>query len=383
MMDREDPGSLRGIRPSVLILLARRGITDHRVRSAVTALVVALATVAVIGTTGRTEATRRTLLTRLEVPEARLVRVVDRDGQANLSSAAVSRIASLQSVAWVVGLSPAGPIGRNPALGGPREGYASEAVGTRRYWGDLSGGPLVRAVSGREPAVGEAMIGERAARILGLADHVGTIDDEDAGPVAVVAAVAALSPVESLGAYVLIRGDEVNELITELLILIRTSAQVEAFVQRLPDLLGLDSPLGIERATELLAIRESLATEVGELDAAILAGSLTSGILLIGAILYGAIEERRREFGLRRSQGATRSTIAALVVIESTQLALAGTVLGAIAGTLLVVAQTGALPDPALTVAVGALVILAALAGSILPAGAAALREPLYVLRSE
>lgn len=348
-----------------------------------TVLVIALATVAVIGTTGRTEAARRSLLTRLEAPEARLVRVVDRDGQANLSPAAVSRIASLRSVAWVVGLSPAGPIGRNPALGGPREGYTSEAVGTRRFWGDLAGGPLVRSISGREPAVGEAAIGERAARILGLADHAGTIDDEEAGPIAVVAAVAAVPPVENLGAYVLIRGNETNERVTELLVLIGTSAQVEPFVERLPAVLGIDTPLGIERATELLAIRGSLANEVGELDAAILAGSLSSGTLLIGVILYGAIEERRREFGLRRSQGATRSTIAALVLIESTLLALVGTILGAIAGTLLVVAQTTALPDPALTVAVGALVALAAVAGSILPATAAALREPLYALRSE
>lgn len=382
-MDGSDRQHMRGIRPSVLVLLARRGIGGHRVRSAVTVVVVALAMVAVIGTTGRTEAARRSLLTRLEVPAARLVRIVDRDGQANLSPAAVSRIASLRSVAWVVGLSQAGPLGRNGALGGPREGYASEAVGTRRYWGDLAGGPLVRSVSGREPAVGEAVVGERAAGILGLADRAGTIDDEDAGPIAVVAAVAAIPPVENLGAYVLIRGDDTTERVTELLVLIRTSAQVESFVERLPAVLGLDTPLGIERATELLAIRGSLANEVGELDAAVLAGSLTSGTLLIGAILYGAIEERRREFGLRRSQGATRSTIAALVVIESTLLALTGTILGAVVGTLLVLAQTSALPDPALTVAVGALVTLAAIAGSALPAAAAALREPLYALRSE
>ena len=190
-------------------------------------------------------------------------------------------------------------------------------------------------------------------------------------------------PVENLDAYVLIRGDEADELVTAILVLIRTSAQVEPFVERLHDLLGQDVPLGVERATELLAIRDSLATEAGELDGAILAGSLSTGILLIGAILYGAIEERRREFGLRRSQGATRSTIAALVFIESTVLALVGTFLGAIAGTLVVVVQTGALPDTVLTFAVGSLVTLAAVAGSILPAAAAALREPLYVLRSE
>lgn len=372
----------RGMRVSVLMLLVRWGVTGHPVRSAVTLLVVALATLAVIATSGRTEATRRSLMARLEAPGARLVRVVDRDGQAGLSPAAVSQIASLQSVAWVIGLGPVGALARNPALGSPRQGHTSETVGTRNYWGDLTGGELVAQISGRAPAVGEAAVGDRAAVSLGLADRAGTIDDEKAGLVPVVAGVQALPPMANLGAYALIRGESEDQPVTELLVLTRTSAEVEPFVELLPDLLGSNSPLGIERASELLAIRDSLATEVGELDTAVLAGSLCSGALLVGAILYGAIEERRREFGLRRTQGATRSTIAALVVIESAVLATAGTVMGAIGGTAIVVIQTHVLPDPALTLAVGALVALAAIAGSIPPAAIAALREPLYVLRS-
>lgn len=374
---------LPGIRPSVLLLLAWRGIVGHGVRSAVTILVVALATAVVVGTTGRTEATRRNLLARLEDPEARLVRVIDRDGQAQLSPAAVTRLESLSSVAWVVGLSPAGPLGRNPAVGNPRVGNARDAVGTRHYWGDLTGGPLVRSISGRQPAVGEALAGERAATTLGLADLAGSVEDEDVGPLAVVGSVAAVAPVENLGAYVLVRGQHGDAHLTELIMLIRTSAQVEPFVAKLPGLLSANSPLGIERASELLAIRENLTAEVGDLDAAVLAGSLSSSALLIGAILYGAIAERRREFGLRRSQGATRSTIAVLVFIESTLLAIAGALGGAIIGTLVVAFQAGSIPDPALTLAVGVLVVLAALVGSIMPAASAALREPLYVLRSE
>jgi ABC-type antimicrobial peptide transport system permease subunit len=112
-------------------------------------------------------------------------------------------------------------------------------------------------------------------------------------------------------------------------------------------------------------------------------GSLVSSALLIAAILYGAVEERRREFGLRRSQGATRSTIGALVVAEASLLAVAGTTAGAVAASIAVAVPTATLPDPTLTFAIGALVTLSAVAGSIPPALSAALREPLYVLRSE
>lgn len=379
-----DPGRLPGIRTGVLLGLALRGIGDHRLRSLVTILVVALAVATVVSTTGRTEAARRSLLARLEAPSSRLVRVVDRAGNTNMSPDAVRNIAALRSVAWVIGLSAAGPLGRNPALGGPRQGYARDAVGVRAYWGDLAGGPLVRVLSGREPAVGEAVAGSRAVAVLGLADRVGTVADEDRGPLAVVGSVAAAPPVENLGAYVLVRGGETDARVTELLVLIRTSAEVEPFVERLPALLSADQgPLGVEWAPDLLAVQRELAADAGALDAAVLGASLGTSILLIGAILFGAIEERRREFGLRRSQGATRATIAALVVIESSLLALLGSALGAGVGTLVVVSQTGLLPDLLLTAAVGTLVSLAAIAGAVPPAAAAALRQPLYVLRSE
>jgi putative ABC transport system permease protein len=379
-----DPERLLGIRASVLLRLAGRGIGSHRVRSTITVAVVALAVAAVVGTTGRTEAARRSLLALLEEPSARLIRVTDRSGEANLGPGAISRLSGLPSVAWVVALSPAGPLGRNAALAGLRGGNAADAVGTRRYWGDLLGGPLVRQVSGRHPRPDEALAGGRAATSLRLADRVGTVDDEAAGPVAVVGSFAAIAPVEDLGSYALVRAaDDASDTIGEIMILVRTSAQVEPLVERLPHLIGAEAPVAIERPAELLALRAGLVAEVGDLDAAVLTVSLGSAALLIAAILYGAIEERRREFGLRRSQGATRSTISALVVIESGVLALVGALVGSIVGSLGVANQTGLLPDPALTVAVSVLVILAAIVGSLPPAAVAALREPLYVLRSE
>jgi putative ABC transport system permease protein len=376
---------LPGIRPTVLLRLARDGIVRHRTRSAVTIAVVALAVAAVVSTTGRTDAARRTLLARLEDPSARLIRVMDRSGQANLSPAAIARIEGLSSVAWVIGLSPAGPLARNPSTGDPREGYARDAVGSRMYWGDLDGGPLVRRTSGRAPAVGEAVVGERALGVLGLADRVGTLEDENLGALAAVGSVAAAPPVENLDAYALIRGSPTEGHVTEILVLARSSAQVEPLVAQLPGLLPNEGgrPLGLDRAAELLALRAGIAQEVGALNTAVLLGSLATSALLVAAILYGAVEQRRREFGLRRAQGATRSTVAALVVIEAGLLGLGGAVAGGTAGTLAVAMQAGFLPDPSLTVAICALVSLSSVAGSIPPAVLAALREPLYVLRSE
>lgn len=367
-----------------MALLARDGIMRHRTRSAVTALVVGLAVAAVIATTGRTDATRRSVLARLEDPSARLIRVVDRTGQAGLSPQVATRIAGLRSVAWVVALSPAGALAHNPSIGGPLQGFGRDVVGTRLYWGRLDDSPLVDQIAGRPPRVGEAVAGERAAGDLGLADRVGAIMDERRGPVAVVATVAVAPAVEGLGNYVLIRGAAAEGPVGEILILARASVDVEPLVDRLPDLLAAEDvrSIGIDRAEELLSLRSALAQEVGELDAAVLVGSLTSSALLIAAILYGAVTERRREFGLRRSQGATRSNIGTLVVVEAWMLAGAGAVTGAVLGAVVMAVQTGTFPDPMLSGSIVVLVTLAALAGSLPAAASAALGEPLYVLRS-
>jgi len=158
---------------------------------------------------------------------------------------------------------------------------------------------------------------------------------------------------------------------------------VEPFVARLGDLLpSREGPLGIERAAELAALTEALATDAGALDAAVLWGALGATAAMVAALRFGAIDERRREFGLRRSQGATRSTIAAIVVLESAILGAIGVVLGGAVGAVLVVAQTGLAPDPALVASVGWLLALAAVAGAIPAAVAAARRDPIEVLRT-
>lgn len=374
--------TLPGIKPEVLLRVVVGSLRQHRRRSAVTVLVLALAGVVVVGTSGRTDAARRTLLAALEAPSLRLVRIVDRTGSAGLSAETVAGLAAVGPVEWAVGLGRVGPIGRNAVLGGPTEGYGAGAVGVRAYVGDLLAGPLLRFASGRQPDVGEAVAGTAAAETLGLADAMGTVEDDRGDRIAVVGTVTAAAGVEGLGEYVLVRGGAETE-ITELLVLARTSADVEPFVARLSGLVPRgEAPLGIERATELVTLREELARETGALDAAVLWGALVTAMVMVAAIRFGAIDERRREFGLRRSQGATRSTIGAIVVLESAVLGVTGVALGVLAGGVLVVVQTGFVPDPVLLTAIGCLLVLAGVAGSVPAAVAAAWRDPVDVLRT-
>ena len=372
-----------GIRVSSVVLLALGSLRRHLPRGVAIGLVAALAAAAVVATSGRTDVTRRAILDRLEAPSARLITMTSAD-QTLGGPAVVERIAALGSVEWILGLSKPGTVGRNPALGNPRTGNAGTAVGTLTYWGDLFGGPLVRQVRGRAAGTGEALVGERASVELGLADHVGTVEDKSLGALAVVGAISAGAAVDNLNAYVLVRGARSSGGPYQLLVLAKTSSAVEPLADLLPGLLDpAPRPPLVERASQLVALQADLASEVGQLDLAVLAASLGSSMLVVAVMVYASGQDRRREFGLRRSQGATRSTIGVLLLLETGVMATLGAFIGAAVALAAVAVQTGATPDIGLALSAATLVALTACLGSAPPALVAAYREPLYVLRAE
>lgn len=380
------PSSMRsGLRPGVAAGLAANSARHHPVRSGVTLVIVALAAAVVVATTGRTDAARQSILARLDAPANRIIRVVDRTGTAGMRPAALTRIASVSGVEWSIALGPVGNLARNAGLGDAQTtGNAGEPVGTRLYWGDLGAVAEVRLTVGRLPHAREALAGATARRSLGLAAGFGTVVDDDAGPVGVVGTMHFGPALENLNSYVLIRAGDTSGHVAEIVVLADAASSVEPLVELLPGIIAPDdvTSIGIKRAEALTALRDALAREVTALNAAILLGSLGMAALLVTINLFGAIAERRREFGLRRTQGATRSVIAALVIMEVGGLALLGSLCGVVTGVVLITWQTGLILDPVLSLAIAVLLTLGALAGSVPAALAAAYQEPLYALRA-
>jgi putative ABC transport system permease protein len=74
----------------------------------------------------------------------------------------------------------------------------------------------------------------------------------------------------------------------------------------------------------------------------ILAGLLgTSILILIASLMSMAINERKREFGLLRSIGATRLTISRIVMTEAGLVSLIGSLLGLlVGGAVLIVSES-------------------------------------------
>ncbi|WP_446742392.1 ADOP family duplicated permease [Silvibacterium acidisoli] len=115
--------------------------------------------------------------------------------------------------------------------------------------------------------------------------------------------------------------------------------------------------------------------------------------LLLGVVgLYGVIaysvSQRTREIGVRMALGAQRSTIHRMVLGEAVRLALTGMAVGIVcslaAGSLLHGLLFGVSAwDPATLLAVAAMLSVAVLAASFIPARTAALVDPMHALRAE
>jgi hypothetical protein len=116
-------------------------------------------------------------------------------------------------------------------------------------------------------------------------------------------------------------------------------------------------------------------------------GALLLSIIGIYAVVAFSVSVRRQEIAIRMALGAQRGTIAQLVLTSAAKLALIGCVLG-VAGSLALARLVKAFlfgvsaTDPSIYVASVALMVLAVLFASALPATRAAKGDPIDALRS-
>jgi predicted permease len=153
----------------------------------------------------------------------------------------------------------------------------------------------------------------------------------------------------------------------------------------------LDPTLAVDDVQPMSArVEESLRPAR---STAALIGTFAAAALLIAVIgVYGSISysatQRKREFGVRMALGASGSAVLQLVLRQGMLLAFAGVSVGlALAaglskgvGAMLFEVQP---MDPAVVVAVAGLLVIVALAATLIPAWRAARIEPMRVLREE
>ena len=378
---RPPPGpharATRAGRPRPAALL-REGVLTARAQPVATltaTLVVAMVCFVVLVTTGRAAAAERAVIASIDSVGTRLVTTTDNTGSAGIDPSAVDDVAGLAGVTWALGLGPAEDVAnadRPSAIGTPMRAYV---------------GPLpdeVTVTAGRLPrAPGEAVVSASAAAALGLLDGVGAVTSSGAR-VAVVGQVALNGPLATFDGSVLrLAGPDSDLPLRYLYVVVDHADQAPDIARAIEAVLPVAEPsaVEIETSTGVLALRDVVAGTLGASARQLMAGVLGVGLVLTTVTMLGAVAGRRRELGRRRALGASRSAVVVLVLAQSAVAGVAGVLIGVAAGLAVARFMLDAMPSAGFVLGVAALALLVTLAGSAPPALAAALRDPVRILR--
>lgn len=362
---------------AAVALDALRGAWARPLATGVCALVVAAVCVVTLLTTGRTAATEAQVIASIDAVGTRLVTVTDATGSAGIDPSAPDLVATLEGVAWAFGVGPALAT-TNPAIGTVVGGSTS----ARALVGTLP--PDASLTAGRAPVrPGEAIVGELARPVLGLSDVAGALSAEGR-TLAAVGQFAATGPLEGLGASVLYvpLADEAPP-VRYLYVLAEEGTDVVALAAAVEAIVPAHQPAAVEVdvPSGAIELRDVVSGTLGAASRNLMAVVLGTGLLLVAVTMTGAVAARRRDFGRQRALGATRLDVVVAVLVHSGLAGALGTAVGLGVGLAATWATTGALPHARFTAGLAGLTLYVTLLGSLPPAVAAALRDPVRILR--
>lgn len=345
-----------------------------RVASTLVCAVVAGMCFVSVATVGRSASAAADVAARLEQAGARTLRVVDPSSLGIINNSTVKAIEELETVDSVHALAvPFDTVNGAIGAGGAR-------VPTWAVLGDLGSGATL--VQGRSPEPGEALISMETLRQLRLEHPVGyltSVDGIEQFPI-----VGTFEAGTSLA--MLDRGAVVNRPASgaaqELVVVIDDTAAADATVQAVLAILSPppSADIRVQSPTSLARTARSLEADLAQQGRSLLLLILGIGGVLVAAVVLGQVMIRRRDLGRRRTLGASRIDLLALVVGHCVIVAA----LGAAAGTSAAWWLNRLLghPTPALFgVGVAVLGLIAASVAALPPAVVASRLDPVTVMR--
>jgi putative ABC transport system permease protein len=174
-----------------------------------------------------------------------------------------------------------------------------------------------------------------------------------------------------------------NENVAVLVVVARTPSAVAALASTVASLLDADddSKVKIRTSSVLAELRGVIGDQLADSGRALVLILFASSALLTAFVLLALILMKRKDFGRRRALGATRGSIVGLILIQTTGIALFGSMLGTCSALGYLAASGSALPDASYCAALCICSVFVAIVGSVIPAVVAATREPIRELR--
>lgn len=345
------------------------------VASVLTIVMIAGMCAAVLLTSGRTVGAEQAVIGSIDSAGTRSI-VFRADPEAGLDSSVLDRISSLEDIAWVGAFGPATDV-QNAAFPGGAKVPFRLAYGEQ--WASLG----VPKVVTDEYEISYAS--PEASRQLGMMDSVGQLTMPGLPGYAVGGALEVPDFLAFLEPMLIAPqpAGRPPAPVTVLVVIADRPDLVVPVTAAVTSVLAVADPnkLAVETSEELATLRALIEGQLGTFGRSLTLGIFALTVMLTASILYGIVMLRRKDFGRRRALGAGQGLIIGLLLIQIAMLSMVGAMIGS--GVALVVLAATGDPSPGATYTLGVevLAIAVAVIAAVLPALAAARREPITELR--
>jgi len=360
-----------------LAALVRESLATARsqpVASLVTLVMVAGMCSTVLLTTGRTVGAEQAILGSIDSAGTRSI-VVRADAEAGLSPSVLENLKNIEGIEWSAAFGPATDAVNAAIPGGAK-------VPVRRIWSDFlatlpvpDSGEFARSAWASQDALDSLGLSAPSGGLIGTSGE----DFSVQGQLNTPSYLAFLEPLVVVPSD----GSTESARVSVLIVIATRPDLVGPVADALKSLLAVDDPskLTVTTSEGLASLRAVVEGTLGSYgrNLILIVFSMTS--VLVAAILYGLVMLRRKDFGRRRALGASQRLIVALLLVQVGALAFFGSVVGSSVAAAALAISGDPLPRPDFFAAVGVLAVFVSTLAAVLPALAAARRDPLKELR--
>jgi putative ABC transport system permease protein len=360
------------VRVTALVREAAVSAAHQVVASVLTLAMIAGMCCAVLLTEGAAVGARDAVVATLDAADTRAI-VVRVDG-AGVDVTVLDRLAHIDDISWAVAFGSAADV-TNAAI------PAGTRVPLRRAWcTDWTQFGLPT-----RPADGHAYVSRSAAEQLGM--------DVPAGAVRAVTGAAEHAVIGWLSVPTPLRFLEPFQVVPEplggpetigmLVVVAARSELVAPLTAVIGSVLAAEdvTKVSVETSQALTALRDSVRDQLGGYGRQLTLGVFSATAVMSGGLSYAMVMLRRKDYGRRRALGASRGLVVGLVLLQAALLGLGGAVVGVVVALGALAATDQPAPGPRYCLSVGVLATTVAVVASIIPAIAAARREPVAELR--